>query len=727
MTPTFRLSALLALLSFPFVLVHAQASEASDSADSEVSAQTAEPSPGSTAEPDRIQVIGRAQRLYRIEDSSFATRTDTPLEEVPQSIQVLPLELIRDQAARQITDLYRSISGVSAFSYSGVTFRGFRQDEILYDGVRGDPFNGFAVPQLFNIERIEVLKGPAGAIYGSGQPGGILNYVTKKPTPMPVRRVTLGAGNQSFFSGSAEFSGPLDDDGTWQYRAGAYIDQEDTFRFVTQLENRIADVSLRRAGAFTDLTWQFTRLEQRFDGARLRGVPVTDEGRFLADRRWNHNEPTDFQDLEADVAQFRLDHEFSASTRGDLTVRWYENVELQNYHEPIRLLDLDQDGVVDFSARQFRDQRRDNESLSLTGNVVTDIKWGDVNHRVLFGGDWAELSAELSNRLLAPEELGGIVPGISLRNPVYGTVSAADYNLEQFPAAARQLEFERYGLYLQDQIELGERWNVLAGLRWDQFEDANLSAGDQFKDSGFSYRIGSTYALTPSIRAYGVYATGFVPQSPGSQDPLVGGPFDPERSRLTEVGMKSRFFSDRLAINVAAYRIVRENILQPDPAGDQGDDGLDDLIAVGEVTSEGVEIDFLGDLTPNWALNVSYAYNDTRVTEATGSISNSVGGRFVNAPEHQVGLWTRYDFPAINSAIAGGVDYVDDQISFSNQRVRSYTVFDLSWQTRFEDWLIQANVKNLFDKTYAQSGFLSRTGHFPGEPRRLYLTATLEF
>ena len=118
-------------------------------------------------EIETIDVVGRAFSLYRPTESSFGTRTNTPIEKIPQSIQILPQALINDQAARQITDLYSNIAGVNAFSYSGVTFRGFRQDEILYDGVKGDPFNGFAVPQLFNIEQVAVLKGPAGAIYGS--------------------------------------------------------------------------------------------------------------------------------------------------------------------------------------------------------------------------------------------------------------------------------------------------------------------------------------------------------------------------------------------------------------------------------------------------------------------------------------------------------------------------------------------------------------------------------
>lgn len=122
-------------------------------------------------ELDGVDVVGRAQTLYKSEDAAVVTRTDTPLALVPQSVQVLPRELIDDQAARQITDLYRSISGISFFSYAGVTLRGFRQENVLYDGLRGDPYAGFSVPQLFNIERVEVLKGPAGALYGGGEPG----------------------------------------------------------------------------------------------------------------------------------------------------------------------------------------------------------------------------------------------------------------------------------------------------------------------------------------------------------------------------------------------------------------------------------------------------------------------------------------------------------------------------------------------------------------------------
>ena len=122
---------------------------------------------------EKIEVTGRAQQFYLDSNTRVGTKTDADIMEIPLSVQVLTHQLIADQAARDITDLYRSIAGVSEFSYSGVTFRGFRDDaNVFYDGVRGDPFSGFSVPQLFNVERVEVLKGPAAALYGGGEPGG---------------------------------------------------------------------------------------------------------------------------------------------------------------------------------------------------------------------------------------------------------------------------------------------------------------------------------------------------------------------------------------------------------------------------------------------------------------------------------------------------------------------------------------------------------------------------
>lgn len=131
-------------------------------------------------ETGSIIVSGRAQRLYRIDQTETAKLPGDPLD-LPISITSINEQLIEDQGARDAQDLYRNISGVSLFSYAGVTARGFRQEGIFFDGLRGDPYIGFNVPQLFNIERVDYLKGPAGMLYGPGEPGGVFNYVTKKP------------------------------------------------------------------------------------------------------------------------------------------------------------------------------------------------------------------------------------------------------------------------------------------------------------------------------------------------------------------------------------------------------------------------------------------------------------------------------------------------------------------------------------------------------------------
>ncbi len=673
-----------------------------------------------------IEVKGRAQTLYRASQSSVGTRTDTDLELIPQNIQVLPEALIRDQAARQVTDLYRSMSGVSAFSYSGVTFRGFRQDEILYDGVRGDPFNGFAVPQLFNVQEVQLLKGSSGALYGSSAPGGLINYVTKKPQRTAKNQLELGLGNDDYWQGSLELSGPLTDQQA--YRFGYYRDSEQPFRWNTKVENEILDLGyLIDITDSTSLTLQYNTVTQDYQGARLRGVPTDDQGNFLGDRAWNHNEATDFQSLEADVWQVRADHEFNSNWRTDLTWRHYDNIELQNYHEPFCSFDTDGDGVVDYCRRQFRDQRRENTADSVTWNNIVEFSTAGLNHQLLLGADTMTQDSYFLGRNVAPIEQGGKALGVSLTNPAYGLTSAADYDIDSIKSTPTDTTAVRQGFYLQDQVDLTASWNLLLGVRWDSFEDKNNMASSKVDGSDSSWRIGSTYQLTDWVRLYALKGTGFSPQASGSQVPEVGGPFEAEQSSIVEAGARFSLLDDAIRLNVATYEMIRNNILQADPRGDVGGDGRDDQIALGEVKSKGVEVDLLGDLTDSWVLNLNYAYNDTRIVESTSAITNAVGDKFANAPQHQIGLWSRYELDSINSAIAAGMDYVSDQLSIDGQHVKSYTVFDMSWQTRWQQWLFQANVKNLFDKTYATAGFIERTGHFPGEPRRLIVTASYQF
>ncbi|WKE65798.1 TonB-dependent receptor [Gallaecimonas kandeliae] len=665
---------------------------------------------------ERITVVGRAQSLYRVDDGELATGTPTPLARTPQSLQILPQALIEDQAALQITDLYRSISGVSQNAYSAVTFRGFRQDEIRYDGVRGDPFNGFAIPQLFGIAQVQVLKGPSAALYGAGEPGGLINYVTKQPGYERDNRLQLRLGNDDFAGLGLELSGPLTTDAGQRYRLGLYQDHQNPYRFNTDDRNRILDAGYAVDFGDSTLTLQWRHIDQHLGGARLRGIPADSQGNFLADRRWNANEASDVQQLKADVLQARLDHDFNAWLSGQLTLRYFENSELQRYHEPASMTDSDGDGLADWTERQYRDQERNTQAASVTGRLVAEL--GD--HTLLLGADGYR--QEEGFHYQRANKADGVL-GLSYGDPQYGVTDPVEYRLHLITDSdTRAL---RYGLSLQDQWRLTPAWDITGSLRLDGFNDRVLDRksgeAQQHDDSGFSYRLGSTYRLSDRLHPYLSWSTGFVPQAPGNQLAAKGGPFEPEQSRQWEAGLRSYWLDGAINLNLAAYRIVRRNILQTDPQD------TDKLQALGKVRSQGLEMDLLGDLSDNWVLNLSYAYNDTRVLEASSGISRAFGDRFANAPRHQLGLWTRYDISAWDSAIAFGADHVSEQVNQEGQRIKAYTVFDASWQSRWRAWLVQLNLKNLFDKTYAVSGLIDRTGQFAGEHRRLYLTASYRF
>jgi iron complex outermembrane receptor protein len=250
-----------------------------------------------------------------------------------------------------------------------------------------------------------------------------------------------------------------------------------------------------------------------------------------------------------------------------------------------------------------------------------------------------------------------------------------------------------------------------------------------YKDDEITYRAGAVYRLRDDISLFGQYATSFEPQSVGSQNPLAGGPFAPTTGDIIEGGVKTALLNGRVQSSLSVYQIKRTNILQTDPEGDPGNDGVDDLISLGEITSKGIEFDIATDITPDWVLTLAYAYNDTRITgdNGGGGFSNNVGDRFANAPEHQLGFWTRYQLPELGLAAAFGGDYVSERLSIDGQRVKPYMVFDAS--LIYETGALRAllRVDNLFDKTYAASGFIERTGHFPGEPRSVFLEVGYRF
>lgn len=708
-------AALLAAASLIPAAAHADAADTAAAVDAAAAAAAAQ----ARDEPDDIIVTGRAARLYRVEETESGKLPADPLAS-PLVINVIPEQLIEDQGARDAQDLYRNIPGVSFFSYAGVTARGFRQEEIFYDGLRGDPYAGFSVPQLFNVQRVEFLKGPAGMLYGPGAPGGLFNYITKKPEYEFSAQVSGVLGHRDRYGGSGEVTGPIV--AGLAGRAGVFYEDQDSFRFNAGSETFIADGGLSYDFGPARLILQATRYDQNLAANRLRGVPADDEGNFLTTIRWNHNEPTDYLNLLSDVAQARLEAEPLPGVSFDATFRYNDAFEEQQYHEPRGLFDSDGDGKIDASIREFRDQMRWQETWSFGTNLVWAADLApNVRNRVLVGYDWFQGDFEFRGRSLRGRRTptAGLPSPLSLFDPVYGQSDPATYN--QGPFRVTLSEQQREGVYLLDELTVGPVIAVL-GIRHDSFED--VSGANSFADSDETIRAGLVYRVTPDVSLFGQYGESFEPQSIGSQNPLVGGPFDPTAGDIVEGGIKTALMGGRLQSTLTAYRIRRTNILQVDPRGDPGNDGVDDLIAFGEITSKGIELDLAADITPDWVATLAYSYNDTRITEDTGTgggFSNRVGDRFANAPEHTLGFWTRYQFREPGIALALGGDYVSERLSIDGQKVKPYMVFDASLIWERGPWRALLRADNLFDKTYAASGFIERTGHFPGEPRTVFL------
>ena len=696
-----------------------------------LSAATATPAIAQTASEaaavDEVIVTGRVQRLYSVETTTVGRMAADPLD-IPQAVQIINSQMIRDQGARDVTDLYRNISGVSFFSYAGVTFRGFRQEQAYYDGLRGDPFIGFSVPQLFNIERVEVLKGPAGMLYGPASPGGTINYVTKTPGERFGGEVAVVGGNYDRLGVSGEIEGPLPGMDRLTGRAGVFYEERDSFRRVAGSKTLIGDFGATYAVTDDlDLTAQLTSYKQDLPGNRLRGVPVNMEGEFLTDISWNHNEPTDFLTSSSQVYRASLAWRPEGPISADASVRYFDAKESQEYHEQRDLLDTDDDGVIDTITREFRDQRRAVDGLAFGANLSADFVLG-VQHRVLAGGDWYEENSNQLSRTARDPSRGGPVPNLSITDPVYGLSSGAQYGLGSMaytPSASRS---KRWGVYLQDQIALAERFILVGGVRYDRFEDVNKITGVQFEDEDLTWRAGAIFKPREDVSVYASWSNTFEPQGAASQDPAVGGPFAPTTGSQIEGGVKTALFGGRIQSGMAIYRIIRENILQTDTTRPPVD-GRNQLAPIGEVTSKGFEFDLSADLTPDWVLTFNYGYNDTKVTDTVPgqAITNAVGSRFVNAPKHKLGFWTRYQVEVIDTAFGFGGEYVSERVGFDRERVKPYTVFDASIIKAFEFGEVMLRVDNLFDKTYAASGFGLRNGSFPGEPRTWFVEVRRKF
>jgi iron complex outermembrane receptor protein len=668
-----------------------------------------------TEEPIELLVTGE-QDSYSVPDATAGTRTDTPIRDIPFSIQVVPEQVLEDRKVQRVTDALRTVAGVTTQDspvsvFESFNFRGFSSQSFLRNGLR-DETSGTAGSGIANIERIEVLKGPAGALFGQGSPGGTINIVTKQPLSSPFYEIEGTIGSFDTYEGIVDLTGPVNTDNeTLLYRLTASASKLGSFiDFVENERYLISPVLTWLIDKNTNLSLEAEYLSTKnpnYNGLPAVGTVLSNpEGEIPRDR--NLNEPSfDKNDRQVLRIGYNFEHRFSENWQ----IRNSFRAAFQEYqNEAIFPSELLEDNrTLERTAQSLESTRN---FYLLDTNIVGDFNTGSIAHKLLFGFDL--LRDDTRNR----DTQDFAIDPIDLFNPVYGS--------QTIGSATESSNFitntDGLGIYLQDQIALAENFKVLLGGRFDiasqEQEDDNDDTISFLQDEAFSPRLGLVYQPNQNISLYASYSRSFTQVTGTSFDNQL---FEPERGTQYELGIKGDWLDGNLSTTLAFYQITRSNVLSNDP------DNSGFSIQTGEQRSRGIELDIAGEILPGWQIIGGYAYTDALVTEDEIFEGNQIN----NAPEHAFSLWTTYEIQSGNLQGLGfglGLYYIGErQGDLDNTfELPSYFRTDAALYYRRNDFRVALNVNNLFDVEYFESAFDSLSV-IPSSPLTVELTLGWQF
>ena len=685
------------------------------------------------ADAREIVVTGTRQ-AYQAKRTATATKTDTDLIDVPQAISVVTARQIRDQAMHSIGDVLRTVPGVSLNGGEGhrdhIVIRGNTSTaDFFLDGLRDDVqyYRG-----LYNVERVEVLKGPNAMIFGRGGGGGIVNRVTKRAERDPFARFTLSGDTEGAGDVSVDLDAPLGP--TVAGRINAVAEDFDNFRDA---------FSGHRIGINPTLSWQphaGTRLDLgvEYDRDRRvidRGIPSAGSGTLAApsgplagfDRTYFGQRGTNRARFTGKVATFAFEHQITPALRvvakglyGDYD-KFYRNAQPAT---PVTITG----GAPRVGIEAYEQGTRRKNALGQI-DFIAEVTTGPIRHTLVAGVDYAHQQSDNfrfqgyfdsgvattngGQRTFVPLADTIVIPPITFR--------AGPNNLGHNDAAARG---EAFGVYVQDQANIADLVTIVAGLRRDRFklavDDRIATASFARTDSLWSPRVGLVLTPTRTLSFYTSFSRSFLPQSGDQFGSLTVtlAALEPEKFTNREVGAKWRPLAG-LDLTAALYRLDRTNTRATDPVS-----GL--TVLSGEQRSEGVEFSASGQLGKALSLSAGAAWQRARITSTTTA---APAGRAVAlVPKFQGSLWARYD---VGPRIGFGLGALHQSSSFAtisnSVRIPAWTRIDGAVFAKLSRTIeLQLNLENAFDKRYiAAAG--SDNNLSPGNGRTLRATLHTNF
>ena len=676
-------------------------------------------------EPDKVVVVKAQRQHYRSLSATGATKTDTLLKDLPQSVRVLTADLLRDVGVTSLAGALDLSSGISRQSDLGGLW-----DSYAMRGFTGDPnfgsdylVNGFSSSRGYNGLRdtagsnsIEVLKGPGSALYGRGEPGGTVNINTKKPRFTPAQSAELSLGSHHSRRAAIDLTGPLPGPlgENLAFRLNASHQHAGSFRDNIDSERSFFSPSLLwLIGDHTTLSYEIeaTRQKTPFD----RGVAAVNgrlgtfpNSRFLG-------EPGDGRiGIHSLGQQLFVRHELNEdwSLQAGLS---YRDSELAGYSTEAN--NLLADGRTLRRQRRWRDFSATDRSARI--ELLGQFASGPLTHHTLFGIDGYRFDDSRVQLRRNPSSANPYA--IDILAPVYGAVA------DPLAASVDTRESQRArGLYLQDQIDLGPQWKALAGVRHDRYDQSVVNRRQHTSNAqslgATSPRLGLVYQPHARVSLYASAARGFRPNSGVSIDNTA---FPAEQSRSYEVGAKLESTDAKLSGTVALYRIDKENVLTTNPAN------TDFAIPAGAVASKGLELDVSGELARDLRLSAAYAYTDAAVSRGDNSIVS--GSRLPNVAKHSASVLLVPSFTVGNASatLGGGLNYVGERagdVAVSSQfRLPAYTTARLVSSYAPNPRLrVALHVDNLFNKAYYASSY-SQVWVAPGTERNVTLSINYRF
>jgi catecholate siderophore receptor len=647
-----------------------------------------------------------------------------PLRDIPQTIAVIPRTLIEEQGATTLRDVLQNVPGLTIQAGEGgtpagdnLTLRGFSaRNDIFVDGVRD---LGPQSRDPFNLEQVEVSKGPQSAYYGRGSTGGTINLVSKGPATGDHHGATFAVGTDATLRGTADVNRQIGETAAFRLNVLGHDANVAGRNAVEAQRWGVAPSVAFGLGTPTRLSVAYFHLSQ--DNISDYGIPwVPATNNALVDYR---DQPApvardtfygfssrDHEKLDSDLATARVDHDWSDRLHLRSQLR-YGHSTRDSMATPPRFASNDSTVIN----REMRSWITEDDIWSSQTDLTIRFDTGGLTHSVVTG---LELAHEGNLRTLrtAPNSPTTLLDP----NPddVYTGVVTVSPNVGDVAAWSA-------GAYAFDTLGLGPRWELTGGLRYDYFDVDGVSTAPapvSRVDQMLSGRAGLVFKPRPNGSVYASYGTSLNPSLEGLSYSTANTQIDPEKTRTYELGSKWDFAQERLAVTAALFRVEKTNARTPGLTPDDPPQVLE-----GEQRVDGVELGVTGAITRAWNVFASYTHLDSEIVDS--NTPAEVGKHLTNTPGDALSLWMTYALPVPGSLqVGGGVRYIGRRYgnTINTRSVPGYWIADAMASARLSRKLsLRLNVYNVTDAEYFDR---LGGGHLvPGTARSALLSTSLEF